>query len=118
MTVIGGEESPVYLRLRGMISAMILDGTYAEGDQLPSVRVFASEHGANPLTVAKAYQSLQDKGYVTVKRGIGMFVAEGAIDQLRVDERAQFLTEFWPKIRQHIARLGIEPAELLDRIDA
>lgn len=101
-----------------MISAMILDGTYAEGDQLPSVRAFASEHGANPLTVAKAYQSLQDKGYVTVKRGIGMFVAEGAIDQLRVDERAQFLTEFWPKIRQHIARLGIEPAELLDRIDA
>ena len=76
------------------------------------MRVFASEHGANPLTVAKAYQSLQDKGYVTVKRGIGMFVAEGATEQLRVDERAQFLDANWPKIRQHIARLDIEPAEL------
>lgn len=101
-----------------MISAMILDGEYAEGDQLPSVRAFASEHGANPLTVAKAYQSLQDKGYVAVKRGIGMFVADGAVEQLRIDERDTFLRQSWPKIREHIGRLGITPAELLDPIEA
>lgn len=118
MTVIGGEESPVYLKLRGMIAALILDGTYAEGDQLPSVRVFASEHGANPLTVAKAYQSLQDRGYVAVKRGIGMFVADGATERLRIDERTHFLNESWPRIREHIERLGIEPTQLFDRVEA
>jgi len=118
MTAFGSDDSPVYLRLRGMISAMILDGEYAEGDQLPSVRSFASEHGANPLTVAKAYQSLQDRGYVSVKRGIGMFVADGAFARLRADERELFLAEQWPRIRRHIDRLGITPQELIDRVGA
>jgi GntR family transcriptional regulator len=106
-------EIPVYLRLRGLLSASILEGAYREGDQLPSVRAFASEHGANPLTVAKAYQSLQDDGYVAVRRGVGMFVADGAIDQLRTDERTRFLTQAWPRIREHMDRLGIEPGSLL-----
>lgn len=97
---------------------MILDGEYAEGDQLPSVRSFASEHGANPLTVAKAYQSLQDRGYVSVKRGIGMFVAEGAVARLRADERSVFLAEQWPRIKGHIDRLGIKPEELFERTEA
>lgn len=106
-------ETPVYLRLRGLLAAAILEGDYREGDQLPSVRAFAAEQGANPLTVAKAYQALQDEGYVTVRRGVGMFVAAGAIDRLRVDERARFLSIHWPRIRAHIDRLGIDPRTLM-----
>ena len=106
-------EAPVYLRLRGMLAAAILQGDYREGEQLPSVRAFASEQGANPLTVAKAYQALQDEGYVTVRRGVGMFVAPGAIDRLRVDEREQFLSHVWPRIRAHIERLGIDVHDLV-----
>ncbi len=105
-------EAPVYLRLRGLLAAAILQGDYCEGDQLPSVRAFAAEQGANPLTVAKAYQALQDEGYVSVRRGVGMFVAPGAIDRLRVDERERFLSHSWPRIRAHIERLGIDPHAL------
>ena len=43
---------PVYLKLRDQIAAAIIDGTYPEGAMLPSVRAFAAEQGANPLTVA------------------------------------------------------------------
>jgi GntR family transcriptional regulator len=115
MTVGDSGEIPVYLRLRGHLAAAILDGTYGEGDQLPSVRSFAAEHGANPLTVAKAYQSLQDDNYVAVRRGVGMFVADGAINRLRDDERNRFLTQAWPRIRDHMDRIGIELASLLPR---
>lgn len=104
--------TPVYLRLRGLLAAAILAGDYGEGDQLPSVRAFAAEHGANPLTVAKAYQTLQDEGYVAVRRGVGMFVADGAIARLREGERARFLTHVWPQVRAHIDRLGIDLATL------
>lgn len=114
MTAGEPSEIPVYLRLRGLLSASILEGAYQEGDQLPSVRSFASEHGANPLTVAKAYQSLQDDGYVSVRRGVGMFVADGAITRLRNDERERFLTQSWPRIREHMDRIGIELRSLID----
>lgn len=115
MTPNDSGDVPVYIRLRGLLAAAILEGRYAEGEQLPSVRAFAADHGANPLTVAKAYQALQDDGYVSVRRGVGMFVAEGAIDRLRVQEREIFLTRVWPRMRAHIERLGIDPRELVAR---
>ena len=115
MTVNEDADVPVYLRLRALLAGAILEGNYDEGDQLPSVRAFAASHGANPLTVAKAYQALQDDGYVSVKRGVGLFVAPGAIDRLRISERELFLKRAWPRIRAHIDRLGIASSELFER---
>ena len=115
MTALSSQDSPVYIRLRGTIAAGILHGDYAAGDQLPSVRAFAAEHGANPLTVAKAYQSFQDDGYVEVRRGVGMFVLPGAVERLRAAERETFVTEHWPRISGYITLLGLDAADLLER---
>lgn len=104
---------PVYLKLRDLIAAAIIDGTYPEGALLPSVRAFAADQGANPLTVAKAYQQFQLDGLVDVQRGVGMFVARGAADKLRRSERAAFLAEEWPALRERMDRLGIAAADLL-----
>jgi GntR family transcriptional regulator len=109
------EERPVYLRLRDSIAAMILDGRVRDGDPLPSVRSLAAEYGANPLTVAKAYQTFQDEGLVVVKRGVGMFVAEGASARLRTAERREFLEERWPGIAAQIRRLGLDVEDLVER---
>ena len=109
------EERPVYLRLRDNIAAMILEGRVADGDPLPSVRSLAAEFGANPLTVAKAYQGFQDEGLIVVKRGVGMFVAPGAQARLRNSQRHDFISNEWPSIRDRMARLGIDPAELFQR---
>ena len=106
------DARPIYLRLREQIAAAIIDGRYAEGEMLPSVRAFAAEQGANPLTVAKAYQQFQADGLIRVQRGVGMFVREGAAERLRAAERLAFLEEEWPQIRARMARLGIDPAEL------
>jgi GntR family transcriptional regulator len=108
-------ERPVYLQLRDRIAEAILDGRHGEGDMLPSVRAFAAEQGANPLTVAKAYQLFQEEGLVIVKRGVGMFVAEGATRRLLERERRAFLDEEWPRIRGVMSRLHIDPADLFER---
>lgn len=105
---------PVYLRLRELIAAAIIDGRYGEGDMLPSVRAFAAEQGANPLTVAKAYQQFQADGLVEVQRGVGMYVVAGAAAKLRAAERTQFIEHEWPGIRTRMDRLGIAAAELFD----
>jgi len=115
MTPIESPPAPVYLKLRGLLAGSILAGEYREGDQLPSVRAFAAAHGANPLTVAKAYQTLQDEGFVAVRRGVGMFVAEGASDRLRAQERQVFLTQTWPTILTQIDRLGLSATDLIEK---
>ena len=104
---------PVYLKLRDMIADAIIDGRYAEGEMLPSVRVLAAEQGANPLTVAKAYQQFQNDGLVQVQRGVGMYVVRGAAGKLRASERQEFLEQEWPEIRARMKRLGVSPQDLL-----
>jgi GntR family transcriptional regulator len=113
MTLRSLPDKPVYVRLREVISDAILAGRFSDGDPLPSVRALAVEQGANPLTVAKAYQGFQDEGLILVKRGIGMFVAPGARARLRERERELFVTSEWPAIRARMQRLGLEPADLL-----
>ena len=109
------QSRPVYLKLRDQIAAAIIEGVYAEGEMLPSVRAFAAEQGANPLTVAKAYQQFQTDGLVEVQRGVGMYVVPGAAEKLRRSEREQFLVHEWPELKARMDRLGIAPADLLER---
>jgi GntR family transcriptional regulator len=115
MTLGKQHDKPVYVRLRETIADAILAGQYADGDALPSVRALASEEQANPLTVAKAYQGFQDEGLIVVKRGVGMFVAQGARARLRDTERSRFLQEEWPAIQKRMSRLGIKAADLMER---
>ena len=104
---------PVYLRLRDRIAEAILDGTFAEGALLPSVRAFAAQQQANPLTVAKAYQLFQNEGLVEVRRGVGVMVCPGAAERLRRSERRAFLMREWPDVRARMQRLGLTMADLL-----
>jgi len=115
MTLRSTHEKPVYVRLREVIADAILAGRYGDGDPLPSVRALAAEQGANPLTVAKAYQGFQDEGFIIVKRGVGMFVAPGAQAKLRTAQRDDFIRHEWPTIRDRMDRLGIDPTELFAR---
>ncbi|MEY4269473.1 MAG: hypothetical protein RLZZ58_689 [Pseudomonadota bacterium] len=112
------QSKPVYQRLRDVIAGAILDGQFRDGDMLPSVRAFAVEQGANPLTVAKAYQTFQDEGLVSVKRGVGMFVADGATDRLRTLMRDDFLQNVWPPVAEQIRRYGLDMRALMDEITA
>ena len=107
------QSRPVYLKLRDQIAAAIIQGDYPEGAMLPSVRALAAEQGANPLTVAKAYQQFQNDGLVEVQRGVGMYVVTGAAELLRKRERDLFLREEWPEIKARMKRLGLTPADLV-----
>jgi GntR family transcriptional regulator len=110
------DDQPIYRQLRDRVVAMILEGALAEGDPLPSVRNVAAEHQLNPLTVLKGYQELVDEGLVEKRRGLGMFVREGATGRLMNDEREKFLREEWPKVAETIQRLGLNADELLRQL--
>jgi GntR family transcriptional regulator len=108
------DNQPIYRQLRDQVVHMILDSLLKEGDPLPSVRNVAAEFRVNPLTVLKAYQGLVDEELVEKRRGLGMFVKEGARKSLLKAERQKFLSEHWPRVHATIQRLGLDPKELLD----
>jgi len=107
------ENQPIYRQLRDRVVAMILEGTLKEGDVLPSVRQVAADLRVNPLTVLKGYQQLVDEALVEKRRGLGMYVREGASAALLKDERQRFLEDEWPRVRATIERLGLSASELL-----
>jgi GntR family transcriptional regulator len=108
------ESQPIYRQLRDRVVAMILEEVLKEGDPLPSVRTVATDYRVNPLTVLKGYQELVDEDLVESRRGLGMFVKQGARELLLASERRKFLAEEWPRVRATIHRLGLTPEELLD----
>ena len=113
MSTIWNDSQPIYWQLKERTIAMILDGTLAEGDALPSVRTVASEFQLNPITVSKSYQALVDEALVEKRRGLGMFVCEGARYKLISSERDKFLNEEWPSTLLRIQQLGLDVNDLL-----
>ncbi len=107
------DNQPIYWQLRERTIASILDGTLPEGEALPSVRQVAVDFQINPLTVSKAYQALVEEELVEKRRGVGMFVREGARMRLLESERERFLTEEWPRLAERIEQLGVSIEELI-----
>ncbi len=107
------DSQPIFIQIRQKLSAMILDGGAGEGAPLPSVRQIAADLSVNPLTVTRAYEALVALGVVETRRGLGMFVAAGARQQLLEHERAKFLSDDWPRIRAQINALDLDIGQLL-----
>jgi GntR family transcriptional regulator len=115
MTITWNDNAPIYRQLRDRVVAMILDGILKQGDALPSVRQVAADFQLNPITVSKAYQELVDDQLVEKRRGLGMYVAEGARNALLHSERERFLREEWPTLRDRLERLGLDLKTLMSQ---
>ena len=111
------EDKPIYIQLRERIIGMILDGSLAEGEALPSVRKVAAQFQLNPMTVMKGYQSLVDDGLVEKRRGLGMFCVEGAPERLLEQEKLRFITDEWPHIANRIRQMDLSVSDLLQAIE-
>lgn len=106
------DRQPIYRQLAERLAGGLLDGDPPEGEAMPSVRVLASQYLLNPITVGRALQALSEDGLIESRRGVGMYVREGARQRLRQAERERFLNEEWPQLRQRLKRLGLDADDL------
>lgn len=118
MSVTWNDNTPIYLQLKEKVVAMMLDGDLSPGDALPSVRQVAADYQLNPITVSRAYQELVDETLVEKRRGLGMFVTDGARQKLLASERNQFLKNEWPLVVERIQRLGLDFDDLMESAKA
>jgi GntR family transcriptional regulator len=113
MSIAWNDSTPIYRQLSDRVVAMILDGVLKQGDPLPSVRQVAGDFQINPITVSKAYQELVDENLVEKRRGLGMYVTDGAREALLKSERERFLREEWPLLFARLQRMGLDLDSLL-----
>ncbi len=114
MSVEWNDSQPIYRQLRDLVARRIMDGTFPEGEAVPSVRQVASDYQINHLTVGKAYQELVDAGLLEKRRGLGMFVRDGARSSLTTDEKQRFIDEELPAFVQRARVLGMSTADVVD----
>ncbi|PKM16602.1 MAG: GntR family transcriptional regulator [Gammaproteobacteria bacterium HGW-Gammaproteobacteria-1] len=112
-TVQWNDNSPIYRQLKERVVAMMLDGALKPGDALPSVRQIAADYQLNPITVSRAYQELVDESLVEKRRGLGMFVTDGAPEKLLGTEREHFMNDEWPLVLERMRRLGLDIKSLM-----
>ncbi len=110
------ESRPIFVQLAEQIENDIIAGTLAEETQVPSINEFAAFYRINPATALKGVTMLVDEGALYKKRGIGMFVAQGAQAQLKTKRRDKFSAEFVAPLLTEAAKLGITSEQLADII--
>jgi len=106
------DDQPIYRQITDVIIGRILDGTYPEGELLPSVRACAEEFDVSPLTAAKVFQELDKENLTIKRRGIGAEVSPGSRADLLKRERAKFLKVEWPEVVERMEKLGIKLSDL------
>ncbi|MFA5535777.1 MAG: GntR family transcriptional regulator [Bacillota bacterium] len=109
-------DKSIYVQVAEIIENEILLGNLKEEEQAPSTNQFAKVYQINPATAGKGLNMLADEGILYKKRGLGMFVREGAKEKIIKKRQALFLKETLPEVLREADRLEITVAEIVDYI--
>lgn len=110
-------DKSIYVQIAEAIENEILIGNLKEEDQAPSTNQFAKVYQINPATAGKGLNILVDEGILYKKRGIGMFVAEGARKTIVKKRQSSFFKERLPEIMMEADRLEIPIEEIIRCIE-
>lgn len=110
-------ERPIYVQLAEEIEDAVFMGAFPEETQIPSTTEISMQLRINPATALKGMGILVDRGILYKKRGVGMFVKEGAVQQIRDDRQAQFYETFVLRMLEEAKKLGLTQAEIVALIE-
>ena len=110
-------EKPIFQQIAEGLEDSILSRAFPEESQIPSITEFSVLYKINPATALKGINLLVDAGVVYKKRGVGMFVAQGAVEALRAKRREGFYDHFVASMIEEAKRLGLSREELQRLID-
>lgn len=116
MNEILNQEKSIYIQIKEMVENDILREVLLEEERVPSTNELARLYAINPATAAKGINLLVDEGILYKKRGIGMFVAEGAKEKIIAKRKKQFYDHYVKSLMMEAESLGITKQELIDMI--
>lgn len=110
-------EKPIFVQIADGLEDAILTGAFEEGSQIPSITEISVTYKINPATALKGINILTDSGIVYKKRGVGMFVAEGAKKKLMEKRRNVFYENYVKELLVEAKRLGVTKEEIIMMLD-
>jgi len=110
------DSKPLFLQIKDRIEDQIVNRQLKEHEQIPSTTQLVNFYKVNHLTVAKGVNLLVEEGIVYKKRGVGMFVAEGAREKLLKQRRERFVDEYVVPLVEEAGKLGISDEEIFQLI--
>src|SRR5690625_1038681 len=116
MKSIFNEDKPIYVQVREQIEDQIINKQLNEDDQAPSTNQLVNFYKINHATVSKGINQLVEEEILYKKRGIGMFVAEGARNKLLKKRRRSFIDDYIVTLVQEANKLEISDEDILTYI--
>jgi predicted transcriptional regulators len=111
------DNRPISCQISDYCTSGIMTGRWEQGDRIPSTKELAVTLGVNPRTVMKAYDELAEAGVIFQRRGMGYFVADEAVSQIRNMLRREFISKTVPRLRAMMHESGISSRELVELLD-
>ena len=109
-------DKSIYIQIAEIIENEILSGNLKEEDQAPSTNQFAKVYQINPATARKGLNILVDEEILYKKRGLGMFVLQGAREKILKKRQKAFFKEILPEVIDEAKRLEISIDEIIENI--
>ena len=107
-----GSDRLAYIQLKEWLEDEILAGSFSQNTQIPSVAELSVSFKLNHITVLKSINLLADKEIIYKKRGVGMFVCEGAAEKIRAERQDDFYDKYVASMVSAAKKLGISLEEL------
>ena len=111
------DERPIFLQVAEGIEDGILIGAYPEEGQVPSTTEISMTYKINPATALKGISRLVEEGILYKRRGLGMFVAQGAAERVREKRKSAFFEQYVTRMTREAKRLGLTAGEIIELIE-
>ena len=110
-------DKPIFVQIAEQLEDSIFTGVFPEASKIPSTNEISALLNINPHTVLKGMNMLVDEGMIYKKRGLGMFVSEGAVEKIRAKRQAQFYDQYIAALIEEAAKLQMSKDEVIALIE-
>ena len=117
MNIDAQSEKPIFLQIAEQLEEGIFTGTFPEGEKVPSTNEIAQLLAINPHTVLKGMNILVEEGIIYKKRGLGMFVADGAVAAIREKRQSQFYERYIEALIVEAQKLAMTKEDVIALIE-
>ncbi|VDG96578.1 Uncharacterized HTH-type transcriptional regulator yurK [Lysinibacillus sphaericus] len=111
------DKKPIFIQIKEVIEDQVINDQLKEHDQIPSTNQLVQFYKVNHITVSKGINLLVEEEVIYKKRGVGMFVAEGAKEKLLLQRREGFADEFVLPMLKEAKKLRLSDGEIVRIID-